>query len=119
MDLEVKNIFSSDFDTGPEDSESFVAPIYVEIGEKGKPGTETFHFVVASPKGLVQEVENGRFNFLRGYILMPTFDWAIIHRAIQSLIDHARSRNNWDEVISYLNRYGRYDSEDLEGRHYP
>lgn len=119
MDLEIKKIFSLDFDTSPEDAESFVASINVDLGEKGKSGGETFHFVVASPKGLVREVEDGRFNFLRGYILMTTFDWAIIRSAVESLIDHARSKDGWDDVISYLNRYGRYDSEDIDGRHYP
>lgn len=50
---------------------------------------------------------------------MNKFDWDVIYRAIENLINHARSRKDWNEVISYFNRYGRYDSEDMDGKHFP
>ena len=55
MDLEIKNIQSTDIDQYPEDIYNFVVPLMVEIGEKGKEGGETFHFLVASPQGLQNE----------------------------------------------------------------
>ena len=50
---------------------------------------------------------------------MNKFDWDVIYRAIENLINHARSRKDWDEVISYFNRYGWYDSEDMDGKRFP
>lgn len=50
---------------------------------------------------------------------MERFNLATIHRAIGNLINHARSLENWDDVLKYFNRYARYDSEDLEGKLYP
>jgi immunity protein 8 of polymorphic toxin system len=119
MDLEIKQIYSPDFDSYPDDSHNFSVSLYVDIGEKGKDGAETFHFIAASPQGLEQEATGREFKLLRGYILMTEFDWKVIHRAIENIINHARSGENWDEVIRYFNRYGIYDSEDLEGRFYP
>jgi len=120
MNLEIKNIQSTVIDQYPEDIYNFVVPITVEIGEKGKEGGETFHFLVASPQGLQNEAASGHgFIILRGYILMNKFDWDVIYRAIENLINHARSRKDWDDVVSYFNRYGQYDSEDMDGKHFP
>jgi hypothetical protein len=119
MDLEIKTIYSKDFDRDPEDIYNFNVSLYVQIGEKGKEGEETFHFQAASPKGLESTTREGEFILLRGLILLAEFDWKIIHRAIENIINHARSRKDWDEVIRYFNRYGIYDSEDLDGSFYP
>ncbi|HEY0098695.1 MAG TPA: Imm8 family immunity protein, partial [Pyrinomonadaceae bacterium] len=87
----------------------------VEIGERGKPGGEVFHFIAASPAGIEGEVGSGEFKLLRGYILMARFDWAVVYRSIENIINHARGYrdHNWDEVIEFFSRYGRYDSEDI------
>ena len=115
MDLEIKDIYSDDLgrDELPEDLYNFNIPLRVEIGEKGKEGAEVFHFVAASPLGLQDEVAEREFKLLRGYILMVKFDWRVVHRAVENVINHARSRNSWAEVVEFFNRYSRYDSEDL------
>ncbi|CAN5130257.1 hypothetical protein BH18ACT10_BH18ACT10_05920 [soil metagenome] len=119
MNLEIKGIYSADVDDYPDDPHNFVVHLYVDVGEAGREGAETFNFFAASPGGLAPLVKWEDYYFLRGYILMDEFDWKIIHRAIQNLIDHARSRQNLNEVMSFFNRYGLYDSKDLGGRHYP
>ena len=115
MNLEIKDIYSDDLgsDELPEDLYDFHIPLRVEIGERGKEGVDVFHFVAASPLGLQGEVAEREFKLLRGYILMVRFDWSVIHRAIVNIVNHARSRKNWDEIVEFFNRYGRYDSEDL------
>lgn len=115
MNLEIKAIaFDEEFD-----DDAGVMPIRVDIGERDKPGAESFHFVAASLAGLANEVSSGGFKLLRGYILMSDFDIIIVRRSIENLINHARSRETWEEVIAFFNRYGRYDSEDLDGKHFP
>lgn len=91
----------------------------VEIGEPGREGAESFWFVAASPAGLANKVSDGGYELLRGHILMTAFDMNLVRRAIENLIDQARSRETWDEVVSFFNRYSRYDSEDLDGKHFP
>jgi hypothetical protein len=113
MNLEIANIYADDYSRErPEDTENFVFPLIVEISEKDKPGSEVFHFVAASPLGLSSAVQSGEFRLLRGYILMQQFDWDVVQRAVQNLVNHAQSRQNWNEVVEFFNRYGRYDSED-------
>ena len=119
MDLEIKKIYSPDIYSYPDDIHRFNVSLYVDIGEKGIDGAVTFRFVAASPQGLDSEVTGSEFKLLRGYILMTEFDWEVIHRAIENIINHARSREDWDEVIRYFNRYGIYDSEELDGKFYP
>jgi len=48
---------------------------------------------------------------------MPDFDIKLVRRSLENLINHARSRETWNEVIAFFNRYGVYDSEDLEETH--
>ena len=114
MNLEIKDIV---FD--PRDIGGDPVQIRVEIGERDKPGAESFHFTVASRDSLAHEISNGEFKLLRGYILMSGFDVSVVRRAIQNLINHARSRQTWPEVIAFFNRYGIYDSEDLDGTRFP
>ena len=121
MDLVIRNIYLNIpvNDRMPEDSHDFHLAINVEIGERDKEGSELFHFVAASPRGLLNQVADREFKFLRGYILMEEFEWSVVRRSIQNLINHANSRNNWGEVVSFFNRYGVYDSEDLDAKHLP
>lgn len=119
LNLEIIRIYSPDVDGYPDDIHCFVVPLQVEIGETGKEGGETFNFVAASPSGLASEAEEGRYKLLRGYILLAEFDWNVIRSAVQNLLNHARSGANWHEVVSFLNRYGIYDSEDLDGQFLP
>jgi hypothetical protein len=100
-------------------TETFALGLRVEIGERFKDGAEAFHFIAASPHGLEVEIGKKGFTLMRGLILMQQFDLATIHRAIDNLINHARSLENWHEVVRFLNRYSRYDSEDLDGKLYP
>jgi Immunity protein 8 len=115
MQLEIRNIRLAlpVPEKTPEDSTEFSLAIDVEIGEKGQEGAELFHFVAASPLGLEAEVARHEFKLLRGYILMRTFRWATVRRALQNVVNHANSRQSWNEVVEFFNRYGVYDSEDL------
>jgi hypothetical protein len=121
MNLEIKGIHIDGIaETQPTpDGQTFNVPLRVEIGERGKEGAEVFHFVAASPSGLEAEISNGGFKLLRGYILLSAFDMNVIERSIENIVNHARSRETWAEVVAFFNRYGVYDSEDLDGKHFP
>lgn len=113
MKLEISDVYASDFSEQPENVDTFFVPIIAEINEKGKPGAEIFHFVAASPTGLSTAIPAGESRFVRGLILIHEFDWALIQHTIQNIVNHAQSSQNWAEAIEFLNRYSRYDSEDL------
>jgi hypothetical protein len=91
----------------------------VQIGEHGKAGEETFHFIAASPSGLESELGQKGFNLVRGLILLAEFDVATVRRAIDNLLMHSRPLNDWGEIVGFLSRYARYDSEDLPGTQGP
>lgn len=112
MNLEIKSIFSPDLAENnlPDDLQNFKVLISVAIGEKGKAGEEVFYFTAASFLGIQNEVKDAEFNFLRGYILLETFDWKSIRRAIENLISHSRHLQKWSEVIEFWNCYGSYGS---------
>jgi hypothetical protein len=115
MNLEIKDIYSADLEEGalPQNIFDFNFLIMVEIGEKNKVGSEAFHFIIASPSGVTDEISQGGFKILRGYILLEQFDWKVVYRAFENLINHSRHLETWEKVIEYWSRYGRYDSEDL------
>ena len=120
MDLVIKEIHSERPGELPlEGAETFAVFLRVEIGERGRAGAESFHFIAASPTGLLSEIGEKGFTLVRGLILMSRFDLTTIHRAIGNLINHARSLEKWDEVVRFFDRYARYDSEDLNGERYP
>lgn len=119
MNLEIKGIYLEGVEAERVDPREFAVLLRVEVGEMGKAGAEVFHFVAASASGLRREVAGREFKLLRGYILLDEFDTDIVRRALENLINHACSRENWREAVAFLNRYGRYDSEDLDGTHYP
>jgi hypothetical protein len=119
ISLEIKAIDIADY---PSDLTNFVVPISVTIGDKNdqRGGGETFHFIVASPLGLQHEyASDSGFRFLRGYLLMDVFDMNRVRRATENLINHAQALKNWHEIVSFFNRFGQYDSEDLDGKHTP
>src|SRR5437762_8586181 len=99
MNVEIKAIA---FDEALD--KSGVVPIRVDIGERDKPGAESFYFFVASTSALANEAQNGEFKLLRGYILVSDFDVKVVRRSIENLINHARSRETWNEVIAFFNR---------------
>lgn len=110
MNLEIKSIFSTDLvENGlPDDLQNFNILITVGIGEKDKDGEEIFYFTAASYLGLQNEIGNSEFKFLRGYILMETFDWKIIRRALENLINHSRHLETWSEIVEFWKQYGNY-----------
>ena len=117
MKLEIKGIYLDGISSEelPEDLYNFNIPLRVEIGERDKAGAVVFHFIAASASGLESECSGNEFKLLRGYILMEKFDWNIVHRSIENIINHARGYrdNNWNEVIGFFSRYAGYDGEDI------
>jgi len=117
MNLEIKSIYL--YDEPLPNGEDFSVSMRVEIGERGREGAESFWFVAASPAGLANDVSDGGYKLLRGYILMTAFDMNLVRRSIEKLIDQAQTRETWAEVVAFFSRYGRYDSEDIDGERFP
>jgi hypothetical protein len=111
MNLEIRNIYAADYSReGSKDTDNFF-PLTVEINEKEKPGSEIFHFVAASPLGLSTPFRVGNFVFCADIFRCSNLI-GIVKRAAQTLVNHAQSRQDWNEVVEFFNRYSRYDSED-------
>ena len=102
-----------------EGAETFAVHLRVVLGERGKEGAEAFYFIAASPTGLHAEIGKKGFTLMRGLILMDRFSLTTVHRAIDNVINHARSLETWNEIVRFFNRYGVYESEDMDGEFDP
>lgn len=94
----------------PPDPEDCVISLQAAIGAKGEDGDDLFFFTVATPKGLLRE-ELPRWG--RGLLVVESFSWAAIERALERLLSHAR-RESWSEVAAALNQELNWEFENYK-----
>ena len=95
------SLSSTDLDTGalPLVPEHCLVPIVATIGSTTDSGDD-FYFVVATPSALA---EAGKFGWGRGILIIESFSWTDVERAINRLLAHA-ARETWQEAAHILNR---------------
>jgi hypothetical protein len=93
---EMKSILCPDLEYGkePPDSDDCSVFIEVEIGPKGREGAEIFSFEVVTPKFLIGKTGT---RWGRGYLIMDSFSWVGVEKAIQKLLSHC-ARQTWQET---------------------
>jgi hypothetical protein len=74
-------------------------------------GHESFDFLVCTPRWLSEKVKSDGYVFGRHYLIVPHYDYALIHRAVTDLCEQAQGPD-WDAVANFLARYGRWEFED-------
>ena len=113
MNLEIRNLISPDLKEGefPHDPTNFRISISATIGAKNQPGQTVYYFIAASPSGLAEVVVNNEFFLLRGYILMQEFDWKVIYRAVENVLNHSRHFKSWQEIDEHFKQYAWPDGE--------
>lgn len=83
------------------------------IGPEGAPGEESFDFVVCTPSWLAERVADDGYVFGRHYLIVKSFDLAVIRTAIVDLCKQA-SGPDWESVANYLSRFGKWEFEDFQ-----
>ena len=99
----------------PEDPEDVALAVTASIGPRGEPGEELFEFLVRTPRALTREIAESHLGYLvaRHYIIVPTYDYDLVRRAIIDLCDRAQGPD-WETVATWLARYGQWEFEDYQ-----
>jgi Immunity protein 8 len=96
----------------PHDGDCFAIAIGAFIGPSEAPlGEELFTFTVCTPIWLASHVSPKGFEFLRGVILVSSWDYSTVERAIRDLCLRTEG-DTWDEVTQMLDRYVRWEFDD-------
>ena len=108
---ELKSLTSPDLkrDELPKDPGCCCVLVEVEISPKGIDGGDIFSFVVATPNML--DVTD-RWQWGRGYLILGTFSWGLVERAVQSLLSHA-SGESWKELTDKLSKELNWEFENF------
>lgn len=97
----------------PEDEASFGFLLQAMIGPDYSEDAESFDFLVCTPRWLSDHLQTtgAEAIFGRHYLFLSHYTYSILWRTIQQLCERATG-NNWGEVGSFLNRYGKWEFED-------
>ena len=113
MRLEIESLWSPDLDPPgqgvPEDCSDFEVLVQAEIAEVGKPGSEVFSLVVASPSAL-SRTESGRF--VADTLVLNQFDWAAISSRIHKLLLHCDSCESWEAAVQTVGGFLRHNESE-------
>jgi len=94
----------------PSDPDDCVVSLQASIGSKGERGEDLFFFTVATPKGLLREALP---RWGRGVLIVETFSWAVVERAVERLLSQA-CRESWAEVVAVLNHELNWEFENYK-----
>src|ERR1043166_4165238 len=83
----------------PPDPTDCSVALQASIGPKGAEGEELFEFQVVTPRALLR---NGLPRWGRGLLIVESFSWAGVERALERLLARAH-RKTWAEVAAVLN----------------
>jgi len=93
----------------PADPRDCAVDFHALIGPRGGAGAEAFAFTVATPAHLLRLGPT----WGRGYLVVESFDWEPVVRAIAELLVKC-ARPSWEEVVADLNRELRWQPGDRQ-----
>lgn len=97
----------------PEYPDCFCILVQAIVGLKGKPGEESFDFLVCTPNWLASKVSEAGYVFGRHYLFLLRYDYNLILQAIEKLCAQAEGQD-WETIANYLGRYGKWEFEDYK-----
>jgi hypothetical protein len=113
MRLELKSMFSSDFDEKhwwPENDESFSFWVQIMIGPKGQAGYEQIQARVCTPKWLVSNMKESEI-ILGRTILVARYDWDAIKNEVERWLS-VWEASSWSELALIASRIGAWEFDD-------
>lgn len=106
---ELRHIASPDLEPPalPPDPADCAVVFQARIGPRGSQEAEAFTFTVVTAAHLARTLGH---TWGRGYLIVDTFDWNIVVRAVAQLLAQCAA-STWDEVTILLNRELVWDPE--------
>lgn len=109
-----RGVIQRDDSFEPVDPAWFGILVDVYLGPKDGPGEELFQFSVCSPSYMEADAALYGTKWLRGYVLMPSWDYDALCRLVQDLCDRTEGAD-WHEVAMKLSRYMEWEFDDYQG----
>lgn len=108
----LKHVSSPDLAMGelPPDPGDCAVVCHAEIGPDHGTGAEEFSFVVATPRHFLRKPA---VRWGHGYLLMNTFSWQEVERALDQHLTQCR-RPTWPQVVAQLREYLRWEFEQFQ-----
>jgi hypothetical protein len=105
---------SEDLSTySPEIPDNFCVWLNLAIGPEGVEGSHLFQVGICTVSWLAHQLSIENAIFLRHMILVESFDFELIKRAVGEIIEKAE-RPSWEESVPVLSRYFAWEFEDYQ-----
>lgn len=95
----------------PETQHNFCVWLTLAIGPEGIEGSHLFQVGICTVTWLAHQLSIKKAYVLRHMILVENFNFELIKKTVQEIIENAE-RSNWDESVSVLCRYFSWEFED-------
>lgn len=92
----------------PVDPTDVSIQVAARIGSDSEMGTNMFYFVLRTPRSLERELREKSLLFGRGYILVPEYDYRVIHEAISNLCASIEAPD-WPAFAAKLRQYAFWE----------
>lgn len=92
----------------PEDPDYFCILVQALIGPKNGMGSESFDFLVCTPRWLEMQVSKEKFVLGAHYLFIEKYDYNLIWQTIYKLCQRI-SGPDWNAVASILAQYGSWE----------
>lgn len=113
--LRIKSTHSPDVDIDiwePADGDIVHFLLQVEIGQTTDDRADVFQVVIATPEGLRAASPGGEVLSDRATIVLSEFSWEAVWRRIKEILSECEGQT-WNESVLKLQRYLRWEYEDL------
>lgn len=97
----------------PQIPDNFCMWLTLAIGPEGIEGSHLFQVGVCTVRWLAHQLSIKGAYALRHMILVESFDFELIKKTIQEIIENAE-RSNWEESVPILCRYFAWEFEDYQ-----
>ena len=97
----------------PDIPDNFCVWLTLSIGPEGVDGSHLFQVGICTVSWLAHQLLIKRASVLRHMILVESFDFELIRKAVSEIIANAE-RPSWEDSVSILCRYFAWEFEDYQ-----
>jgi hypothetical protein len=117
MKLVIHNVWTWDCANirvwSPPDPDVIATTINLDIGAKGRAGTDTFQLRIASPKGLADMQARDGIVAIRPLLVIERYDFDSLWRWLQSTVAHCEAET-WLACVDQLRRWFDWEYDGMQ-----
>jgi hypothetical protein len=99
----------------PEDEEAFSETLFLDIGEKGKKGADTYTITVATPKGLLKRIPENGILAERPLLVMAKYNFQELWQWLEKILARCEGAQ-WSDCHDRLKCYFAWEYDDYKKR---